>query len=67
MIQKSSITASPLFIYGSRHGALYNLTPTNIPKTIKAITLCYGDFYDHMNTIKNLPEGLSFKKFLGLP
>lgn len=53
MIPKS--TTAPLFIYGTRHGSLYNLTPTNQPKIIPAIQLCYGDFYDYVETIKSLP------------
>lgn len=65
MIQKS--TTAPMFIYGTRHGSFYNLTPTNLPKFIPAVQLCYGDFHDHTETIKNLPEGMSFKKFLSLP
>ena len=55
MIPISTVTASPLFIYGSRHGTLFNLTPTNLPKLIPAISLCYGDFHDHIDTLKNLP------------
>jgi hypothetical protein len=51
MIPKST----PLFIYGSRHGTLYNLTPTNMPKNIPAVQLSYGDFHDHIETIANLP------------
>jgi hypothetical protein len=63
MLNKSTI--SPLFIYGTRHGTLYNLTPTNQPKHIPAIQLSYGDFHDYIETIKNLPSNLSFKKYLG--
>jgi hypothetical protein len=65
MISKS--TTAPLFIYGSRHGSIYNLTPTNLPKVIPAIQICYGDFHDYMETLKNLPEDMSFKKFLAYP
>lgn len=56
-----------MFIYGTRHGTLYNLTPTNLPKIVPAIQLCYGDFHDYAHTIKSLPEGMSFKKFIGFP
>jgi hypothetical protein len=45
MIPKS--TTVPLFIYGTRHGTIYNLTPTNMPKNISAIQLSFGDFYDY--------------------
>jgi hypothetical protein len=36
----------PLLIFGSRHGSIYNLTPTNLPE-IDAIQLSYGDFFDN--------------------
>lgn len=65
MIAKSAST--PLFIYGTRHGTLYNLTPTNMPKNIPAIQLSYGDFHDHIETLQNLPEGMTLKKFLLFP
>ena len=62
MINKAT---QPLLIFGSRHGTLYNLTPSNFPSQIPALQLCYGDFYDYLETLKNLPEGMDAKKFLG--
>ena len=64
MIPKST---NPLLIFGTRHGTLYNLTPSNLPAMIPAIQLCYGDLHDYAETLSNLPEGMSFKKFLGYP
>ena len=63
-MQKST---SPLLIFGTRHGTLYNMTPKNLPAHIPALQLCYGDFYDYMQTLSQLPEGMSFKKFIGFP
>lgn len=63
MIQKST----PLLIYATRHGTIYNLTPTNQPKSINAVQLCYGDLHDYKEIFRNLPEGTSFKKFLSFP
>ncbi len=65
MLPKS--TTAPLFIYGTRHGTLYNLTPTNLPKNIPAVQLNYGDFHDHIDALQNLPEGMTIKKYLGYP
>lgn len=39
-------TTKPLLIFGTRHGSLYNLTPSNQPK-VSAISLSFGDFYDN--------------------
>ncbi len=54
----------PLLIFGTRHGCVHNLTPVNIPD-IPAIQLSFGDFFDNKDVIRSLPEGMSFKKFLG--
>jgi hypothetical protein len=43
-----------LLIFGTRHGSIYNLTPTNVPD-IKAIQLSYGDFFDKKDVFKSLP------------
>lgn len=56
----------PLFVFGTRHGTIFNLTPTHLPQ-IPGIQLSVGDFYDHKDALQNLPEGMSFKKFLGFP
>ena len=65
MIQKS--TTSPLLIFGTRHGTIYNLTPKNLPALLPAVQICYGDIHDSSYTLSQLPEGMSFKKFLGFP
>lgn len=54
----------PLLIFGTRHGSIYNLTPTNLPD-IPAIQLSFGDFFDNREVIKSLPEAFTLKKFLG--
>jgi len=54
----------PLFVFGTRHGTTYNLTPTNLPN-LPGIQLSLGDFYDNKETIKDLPANLSLRKFLG--
>jgi len=43
-IQTVAQTTKPILIFGTRHGSIYNLTPTNQPK-IQAIQLSVGDFY----------------------
>lgn len=53
-------------VLGSRHSALYNLTPAMREK-VKGIQLSVGDFYVKRKVLKNLPEGWSFKKFCGYP
>ena len=63
MINKTT----PLLIYGTRHGTIFNLTPSNLPNNFSAIQLSYGDFHDYLDTIANLPEGMTVKKFLGFP
>ena len=52
MINKAK---SPLLIFASRHGTIYNITPSNLPSNIPALQLCYGDFHDHITTLNNLP------------
>lgn len=59
-------TTKPLLVFGTRHGTVFNLTPTHLPQ-ISGIQLSVGDFYDHKDALQNLPEGMSFKKFLGFP
>lgn len=54
----------PLLIFGTRHGCIHNLTPNNLPQ-LPAIQLSFGDFYDFKDVIKTLPQGMTFKKFLG--
>lgn len=56
----------PLLVFGTRHGTIYNITPSHLA-TIPGIQLSVGNFYDHKETIKELPEGVSFKRFLGFP
>ncbi len=56
--------SKPILIFGTRHGSVYNLTPTNLPD-LTAIQLSFGDFFDNKKVFSNLPEGMSFKKFLG--
>lgn len=56
--------SKPLLIFGTRHGCIYNLTPTNLPD-LPGVQLSFGDFFDNKETLRNLPEGISFKKFLG--
>jgi hypothetical protein len=63
MLQNIAQT-KPILIFGTRHGSVYNLTPSNLP-SIQAVQLSVGDFYESKKTIRNLPEGISFKKFLG--
>ena len=60
-----SPSTAPLLIFSTRHGSLYNLTPTNIPALIPALQLSYGDLHHYVNTLSNLPEGMSIKKFFG--
>jgi len=55
-----------LFIYGTRHGTIYNITANHLPQ-IEAIQLSVGDFHDHRHTIKSLPNNISFRKYLGFP
>jgi len=54
----------PLLIFGTRHGTIFNLTPSNLPD-LPGIHLSVGDFYDHREVIKSLPEGMTLKSFLG--
>ena len=51
-MQKST---NPLLIFGTRHGTLYNMTPKNLPSSVPAIQLSYGDFHDYTYTISQLP------------
>ena len=51
-------------MYGTRHGTVFNLTPSNLPE-ISGVQLSVGDFYESKETIKAFPEGMTFKKFLG--
>lgn len=61
----NTVHTKPLLIFGSRHGSIHNLTPTNLPD-LPAVQLSFGDFFDNRDVIRSLPEGMSFKKFLGL-
>jgi hypothetical protein len=67
-MQKLSTTANlqkvPLLIFSTRTGTPYNLTPTNQPQ-MQAIQLSAGDFLHMKPVLRALPEGLSFKKFIG--
>ena len=54
----------PLLVFGTRHGTIFNLTPTNLPN-LPAIQLSVGDFYDHREVLRSLPEGMTLKDFLG--
>lgn len=47
-------TIKPLLIFGTRHGTIFNLTPTHLP-SLPGIQLSVGDFYDHREVLKNLP------------
>jgi hypothetical protein len=57
-------STKPLLVFGSRHGSIFNLTPTNMPN-LPGIQLSVGDFYDFKETIRNFPENMTLKKFLG--
>lgn len=58
--------AKPIFVFGTRHGTIYNLTPSNLP-AISGIQLSVGDLYENKETIKELPAELPLAKFLGFP
>jgi hypothetical protein len=53
MIQNIAHT-KPIFIFGTRHGSVYNLTPSNLP-SIQGVQLSVGDLYEAKKTIKSLP------------
>lgn len=44
----------PIFIFGTRHGSVYNLTPSNLPQ-LQAVQLSVGDFFLAKKTLRNLP------------
>ena len=54
----------PTLLLTSRMGALYNLTPSN-QHNIEAVQLSVGDFMHMKDVLSQLPQHLSFKKFLG--
>lgn len=56
--------SKPLFVFGTRHGTIFNITPSHLPP-LSGLQLSVGDFFENKDTIKELPEGMSFKKFLG--
>jgi hypothetical protein len=58
------IKSKPLLVFGTRHGTIFNLTPNHLPQ-LPGIQLSVGDFYDHKDALQHLPEGMTFKKFLG--
>jgi hypothetical protein len=58
------IQTKPLLVFGTRHGTVFNLTPNHLPH-LPGIQLSVGDFWDHKEALKELPEGMNFKKFLG--
>jgi hypothetical protein len=53
MLQNIAQT-KPVLIFGTRHGSVYNLTPSNLPN-IQGVQLSVGDFYHAKKTIENLP------------
>jgi hypothetical protein len=48
------IPTKPLLVFGTRHGTVFNLTPNHLP-SLPGIQLSVGDFYDHKETLKELP------------
>ena len=54
----------PLLVFGTRHGMIFNITPSHLPD-LPAVQLSVGDFYDSKETLKVLPEDMSFKRYLG--
>ena len=56
----------PVFVYGTRHGTIFNITPSHLPN-LQAVQLSVGDFFDSKETLKALPEGMNFKKYMGYP
>ena len=48
--------ARPFFVFGTRHGTIFNITLTLLSKyKIDAVSLYVGDFYQNKQTFQNLP------------
>lgn len=43
--------AKPLLVFGTRHGTIFNLTPSHLPN-LPGLQLSVGDFYDHKDILK---------------
>lgn len=53
----------PTLLLTTRMGTLYNLTPSN-QTNVQAVQLSVGDFLHLRDVISQLPQGMTFKKYL---
>ncbi len=50
MEAESKLKVKPLFVFGTRHGTIYNITPSHLAP-LPAIQLSVADLYENKETL----------------